>query len=1189
MNHETEPPRYSVKLTPKQEELCRKFEDLHQWAGLTRQTQQATPTEMFKGALYLHQRGRGDSPDWIAQAAHSLREMLYPFRSRSGGQKVVPKCKFKFYQRLMKKSPVASRMRNLWSRLNVFAHHYRRKQLPKNIEQEFEGLFAEFQLVTHQISSASTEMYEILDPILSGGPNGLPLSSGEEQHALEIQQTWAGHKILLRIEKEEEEGADEPLVTSHTDLRLLLEVIPGMRSDFFKRADGRWLKWARKNEFFGTKRQEGMFWSGERSYWDETAYLYRMVSEAPGKVADIICGITVGDGDFTGGVIEKLIWISSHLPASELTRITQKIRDANWVSILAKYGFREFQHHRIVNQVDGAGLLALAQAMLTLYPKENLGRGPSPDRNPFCISNLSYGKLFHRLAEIDADHVEQALSLVLRTLGGLVDRVSRKSEGTAFELFDDYFLPDVDFFTVELEDRKLAYQTIDGRNLAATLQKLATQYVANLPPGREGLVEFHKKNIGILPDSWATWRMRLFFWELAPDIFKDELRDAMFRIFKHPEVGEIVTGAEYRHVLKKEFGGLPRSDRQEFWEALCRIARLGQPPVLVDRIFTMIYRHLAPDELETARKLGIKVLEDSTPRPLLGQVTGEPRFPKGPISQDKIGGFPVPSIVEQLKAEWSPDALEKSGDGTSQSPDAMGMGLMLGQDIRKRPNEYARCANRFFDQKKMDPHYTYTYLEEMRRVIKDTPATQSKLDGAAIVACCHEIVKSDRDTAFDTSPRVDSDGFTSWLQSWPDVLFAVSGIVREMLYGADGPWLRDIRAHRDTILEIVSYLLSVPDPRLEGASKLSDQQSTQVSDDGLSRDPFGLAMNTTKGIALDALVLFAIQEVKHIETEGKGKLADDLRDLLEDTLAKTTTEAIMSVYGWRFLSLRALDVDWGMDLLGRIFPRESKKQNLFEAAWIGYLRSTPSMSTESDSRIHDLYHRGIRLLAERSSEKESAENLSEGLVRHLARFFVWCPEFGLDHAIHKFFWAEASAEVRGKFVRIVGDVAFEDGSHHGDKTNSKLYQFWDAILNASPPKGVLEEFGYWINTKSKVIEIASLTRLVQRTLKITKGCLSWPFGLEVAIEDLAENAPEDAFEIAHHHLLLWSAEQSDPFLPPVHPGSHWYKAIKILLKNRDLKAKTTRLVKELVAVNNQKFEPLRHVLAECDEEPGEEK
>jgi hypothetical protein len=66
----------TLSLTDKQRWLCGRLDELYRAANRTR----GVPSDMYRSALYVMQPAqRGRNPDWMAQSAHSLRELLYPF------------------------------------------------------------------------------------------------------------------------------------------------------------------------------------------------------------------------------------------------------------------------------------------------------------------------------------------------------------------------------------------------------------------------------------------------------------------------------------------------------------------------------------------------------------------------------------------------------------------------------------------------------------------------------------------------------------------------------------------------------------------------------------------------------------------------------------------------------------------------------------------------------------------------------------------------------------------------------------------------------------------------------------------------------------------------------------------------------------------------------------------------------
>ncbi len=959
-------------------------------------------------------------------------------------------------------------------------------------------------------------------------------------------------------------------ISSGDELYALFQASLAARRRFYLVADERWLGWLWENGFLDVLKEGGMSVPDDEPDPPELGYLSRMAPENPRLVADIIRGIPVTEAGFTARMVENLLWVSSRLPAGELARLIPKISDEGWTGILAGYGHRKFGHHGIITELHTAGnheeLLMLAEALLALRPKAELAQPPFDDRGPLHFSDLSHGGLFRCLADIGDSHVERALSLVLRTLGGIVERRGVRGVSPAFELFDNLFLPDVDLFSVRMDGSRVTSPDNDARKLAAALMQLAERHIRLSRSDRKKLRKFHAENVAPLPDSWAMWRVRLFFSGSVPDILKTEFREALFKVFEREECRALVTDAEYLHALGRGFRTLSDSDQRRFVRQICEFTQSGQHPGLVGDALSMIHRHLTPDERDAANRLGIAIdpcLKSESPADRMNR---EPRLPKHPMNRDELERFPVPAIAEQLKTSWSPIELGKSGDGTWRTPGTEGVGDMLEHDIRKRPDVYAAHVGLFFDRDRLDPHYTYVCLEEVRGAIRKNPDLRGRMDGKVIVDCCLGIVASNKADPFGHVRRTDKDGFAAWLGSWQSVLCAAARIVREMLYGSDSPVLPDVMVRRDQIVEILAHLLSVPDPMLQDGNG-----------DAAGEDPFGLAINSTRGTAFEALVLLAHWDAKSRERGDKGNLASDIRRLFEDTLANTTTAAIMSMYGRYFVALRSLDESWGTDLLEDIFPEDHPRRDLFQAAWTGYLLCTPPVRILSDPRIHDLYKRGTRLSSAVDPDAEQFRYLVERLAYHLARFFVGSPEFGPGHPVLDFFWDQGTPKLRAGFVREVGEMAFMDSDRLGDALDRKLLRFWDAAVREQQPTEVLVEFGHWVNAKSPVIGVADLASLVRRTLAATGGKLSRPTGLELSIVTLAGSAPTDTLEIARTHLS-WAGGQSGAALPPLDAGNHWQQAIRVLSKDPSLKEEVRSLVSDLLATGNPEFESLREAI-----------
>lgn len=166
-----------TKMNSDQQELCRVLEDLHQWGmgPRTGECPRTTPTEMFKGALFA-QTEHNRNPDWIAQAAHSLREILYPFLTGDRLRSPVSEEKWRSFQGFLR-SPAGQGVRKLWDRLNGFAHHRHGEVAftPGGLAE----LLAEFRKTMRHVQPVRTEPRG-LDALVRDGPDTIPLGGRGE-------------------------------------------------------------------------------------------------------------------------------------------------------------------------------------------------------------------------------------------------------------------------------------------------------------------------------------------------------------------------------------------------------------------------------------------------------------------------------------------------------------------------------------------------------------------------------------------------------------------------------------------------------------------------------------------------------------------------------------------------------------------------------------------------------------------------------------------------------------------------------------------------------------------------------------------------------------------------------------------------------------------------------------------------
>ena len=156
-----------VRLTPEQEDLCRRMDELYAPYNL-----HVRPSDLFRGAIFANRAECRSNPDWIAQATHSLREILDPvLGSRPGpgtGTLHIPEDKRDVFQRYGSVSVdiVLDQVGRAYNRLSDAAHH----KSNFSTSSDFEKLLTDFERSMGQALIRQLDLHDEIDTIVSSGP-----------------------------------------------------------------------------------------------------------------------------------------------------------------------------------------------------------------------------------------------------------------------------------------------------------------------------------------------------------------------------------------------------------------------------------------------------------------------------------------------------------------------------------------------------------------------------------------------------------------------------------------------------------------------------------------------------------------------------------------------------------------------------------------------------------------------------------------------------------------------------------------------------------------------------------------------------------------------------------------------------------------------------------------------------------
>jgi len=157
---------------PEKGELCKRLDALYQTSGMQLKS---PPSSFFNGALYALRYK--ENPDWMAQVAHSLREILYQFKDNGGWHDVLIS-----YGSTYDKNRIGQDVGTYYKFITAIAHHRFEtaemspliggtKDKPVAITAEiFESIILRFGKVLFAVLRRQIETHQEIDDILTQEP-----------------------------------------------------------------------------------------------------------------------------------------------------------------------------------------------------------------------------------------------------------------------------------------------------------------------------------------------------------------------------------------------------------------------------------------------------------------------------------------------------------------------------------------------------------------------------------------------------------------------------------------------------------------------------------------------------------------------------------------------------------------------------------------------------------------------------------------------------------------------------------------------------------------------------------------------------------------------------------------------------------------------------------------------------------
>jgi len=1160
-----------VVLSPEVEALCEKLDEF--FKDYPRRHRKQKASDLIEGAFYAARPECRSNPDWMSQSANSLRDLLYPLSGRISENNLI-----KVFDKYAKDQSGATNkdfintfrtLDKLYGKLTDLTHHgsslknFSDDQFIDFSEQDFECLMENFVSLLGK--------------------------------AFSLQQIYI-HAIIKLIVQNKCQSAVK------RDLQVILKVNHDARLYFYTKVDESWLTWLWENGFLDVlkKNANDLIEYGYRT--PEIAYFGRMAEKAPAKVADIIISVNVSKDNFNPVVIEQFLHICSVLPALYLARLVEKIREEQWIPLMSASRHRGFEYAEmfkiLADAKDDESLIALSTAVLAICSKEEMARLPrhGPYGNPFYFDDLSRTGVFPHLVNVGSDYIERALDLAIAAFIEIIELYNgddKSSNKSVFELYDKLLFADVDFFNLET-GKKNSFSLIDNLNeLAAVMKTLLQRVFDSQRNNPDEIRRIYSQYIKSLPDSQATWRLRLYTLSLNPEIFREELKRAYFRVFEVKQYYPIIAGAEYEKTLQKGFFVLSEEDKSDYIKKVIEYFRVNEEKNDESKwrisagsgILSMILPYLETKPLlkKQVETAGFKPSHDYHPLPaVMSQSQSGIVVPRGPISQAELSKLPVKCIIKKLRSEWAPENLRKidSINDFLNPLNAEGVGILLRSDIAMRLQDYTENAGLFFEQTAIHPHYLYSLFRGVQEAIQHDRQKVSQIDWQHTINLMLALV-IDLDEEKYSKNVSNCDLTFNCLVDLNAVYSSIVGVIIELLNEKQGVTTHSFAVYREKLFIIIERLLEHSDPTEEDESLDTAKMTIGYpgEEDHMVSDSFTLAINSVRGRAFQALIALIYLDGKGFSSKAEGEICTDVKKLYEKVLKKENTRALKFMFGYYLSPVFILNSAWVLKLLPVIFPQEN--EYLFTAAWEGYLSASLYEEIFFKPDIQELYKKGITLLDDSHRKQRPFKPIDKGIAHHLALAYIHYPDFDMNHTLMKAFWKQGTTRHHSYFIRYIGEYLLSDKGDrlteiedNGVNIIEKIRVLWDWLLQNYTNSQPFEEFGSWANLDKGAFEPAWLAEKLRKTVEKTNGALALGHPLGKVITQLARDAPVDTLEIMrlflHKYIILGEGRRNPLFF-----ASEWLEPFKILCVNMEVKSKTHSLISDLIRDGGSVFWDLK--------------
>jgi hypothetical protein len=259
-------------------------------------------------------------------------------------------------------------------------------------------------------------------------------------------------------------------------------------------------------------------------------------------------------------------------------------------------------------------------------------------------------------------------------------------------------------------------------------------------------------------------------------------------------------------------------------------------------------------------------------------------------------------------------------------------------------------------------------------------------------------------------------------------------------------------------------------------------------------DPFTNSLNTPRGVAMEAVVRYALwvrsryEESRDSELLAKGFDAmPEVREVLDFHLNPQNDPSITirTIYGQRAPWLQLLDDQWAQANTPRIFSRA--RPELWHAAWDAYIGYSQPFEKVFDW-LRGEYAYAVEQMGSHDHGWSQPLAPDYSLAQHLVSFY-WRGKLSLESEILAAFLSRADGPLRAHVLSYIGRSLRNTSGSVPTEIIDRLKALWLQLVAAAkrrsePPQDEFKEYGWWF-ASSKLDDKWSIQQLLE-ALRLAK-------------------------------------------------------------------------------------------------------